>query len=149
MQGCVFGAVLNLPEMSKLFQRREAISTSAVISLESASRHRDRFLAFVFGAIAVLSLAFSAFALYFVTLVSSGIVMSIVCFILIFVLFFFAVLEHRQAKREFQASVKETEEDTEIIREEEAALNYDLAQIVALWNELVPDDSASEPKSED
>jgi uncharacterized membrane protein len=148
MQGCVFGAVLNLHETSKLFQRREAISTSAVISLESGSQHRDHFLAFVFGALGVLSLTLSAFALYFVTQVSSAAIMSLVSLVLVFVLFFFAALEHRQANREFRTAAKETEEAIETIRKEEAALDHELDQMVTLWNKLVPDDLVSESRSE-
>ena len=152
MQGCVFEALLILHKTSALLGRSEQSLTEAKRSLESAHRRGGRFLVLMFGAIAVMSLATSTISLYFTTLNSNFIVMSIVCFILFFVLLFFGFLEYRRANRQFQVAeqkLTQAEEVVDIVREEVVASDEDLAQVGAEWKKLVPDDLVSEPKSED
>ena len=152
MQGYLLRALIILHKTSAFFGRSERSLTEFRESLEFYHRHRDRFLALVFGAIAVLSLGTSTMALYFTTQNSNFIVMFIVCFILFFVLLFLGVSEYRHANSEFQiATQKLTQagEVVDIVGKEVAASNEELAQVVAEWKELVPDDLVSEAKSED
>jgi len=152
MQNYVLRVLLILHKTSALLGRSEQSITEAKRSLESAHRRGDRFLVLMFGAIAVMSLATSTISLYFTTLDSNFIVMSIVCFILFFVLLLFGFLEYRRENRQFQVAeqkLTQAEEVVDIVGKEVAASDEDLAQVVAEWKELVLDDLVSEPKSED
>jgi Ca2+/Na+ antiporter len=154
MEGCVFGALLILHKTSALFITSEQSLTEAKVSLEFYHRHGDRFLALMFGAIAVLSLAYSAMALYFTTLNSLFMVMFILCFILFLVLLSFGGKEYHHANSQFRVAEQKLTQAKEVIdtvREEVVASDKELAQIVAEWKELtpVPDDVVSKPKLED
>ena len=152
MESCVFKALLILRKTVQLFETRESTSTSVIVSLESYRQHGNRFLALIFGAITVMAFGTSMLALYFATLNSNLIVMFIVCFVLFFVLFLFGFLEYRSANSQYREGKKEltqTKEIIDIVRKEEAVLDDALAQVVAEWKKLIPDDLVSEPKSEE
>ena len=152
MQGCVFRLLLVLRKTVHVFEARVATSTLMTLSLESYRQHGNRFLAFTFGAITAIGGGASLLALYYSNQDSDFIRISTVLFILCFVLFIFAVLEHRQMNSELREAKKETTQAKEVVdaaREEALALDEELAQVLAEWKELVPDDSVSEPKSEE
>ena len=101
-----------------------------------------------------MGVAASMLALYYATRHSVFIVTSIVCFISVFVFIFFGFLEYRRSNSQFQVAEQKltrTEKVVDSVREEVAASDEELAQVVADWKELtpVPADLVSEPKSED
>lgn len=153
-QGYVLRSLFILHKQSVSFTRSERSLTQFKESLESAHQRMDRSLVLMFGAITMMGVAASMVALYYATQRSSYIVVSIVSFISVFVLIFFGVLESRRSDKQLQAAeqkLTQTENVVDRVGEEIAASNKELAEIVAEWKELtaVPDDLASEPKSED
>lgn len=143
MQGCVFRLLLVLRKRAYVFEARVASSTLITVSLESYHQHGNRFLAFTFGGITVFGGSASLLALYFATQESAFIRMSIVLFVLFFVLLIFAVLDYRQMNSQLQEARKATTQAKEVAdaaSEEAVALNGELEQVLAEWKELVPDD---------
>ncbi len=139
-----------LQRISGAFIESELSITELKMYLESYHRHGDRFLAFMFGAIAAMSLGTSTIALYFATMNSNFIGMFTVCFILFFVLLFFGFREYRREKsehQEFEQTFAKHQRAIDRIEERLEELTDDLAQIVDEWNELVPDDLVSEPRN--
>jgi len=149
MQGCVFRLLLVLRKTIRVFEARVATSTLMTLSLESYRQHGNRFLAFTFGAMTALGGSASLLALYYAKQDSDFIRISTALLVLSFVLLIFAVLEYRQMNSELREAKKETTQAKELIdaaREDGVALNEELAQVLAEWKELFPDDSVSEPK---
>jgi hypothetical protein len=146
MQGCMLRVLLILHKTSLLFGRSERSLTEVEQSLESTDRGMDRFLVLFFGAITMLGLATSMLSLYFATMDATARVLSIVFSILALVWFILGFLEYRRVRSQFRGAKKkltQTEEVVESIEKEVAAANDNLAQIVAEWKELVPDDLAT------
>ena len=151
-QGYVLRSLFILHKQSVLFTRSERSLTEFKESLESAHQRIDRSLVLMFGAITMMGVATSMLALYYATQRSFFIVASIVCFILVLVFVFFAFLEYRRSNSQFQVAeqkLTQAEEVVDIVGEEVAASDDDLAHVGAEWKELFPDDLVSEPKSED
>lgn len=150
MQGCVFRALLILHRISSLFGTSEQSLTGVEESLGFAHRRMDRSLVLMFGAIAVVGIATSMSSLYFATLDRAFRVMSAVCFISVFGFFFLSFLEYRRANSQFQVAEQKltrTKEVVDIVRQEVAASDEELRQVVAEWKELVPNDLVSESKN--
>jgi len=148
-QGCILRSLFILHKQSILFTRSERSLTEFKESLESAHRRMDRSLVSMFGAVTVIGIGASMLALYYATRHSSFMITSIGCFISVFVLIFFGFLDYRRSNSQFQAAeqkLTQTENIVDGVGEEIAASTKELAQIVAEWKELFPDDSVSEPK---
>jgi predicted signal transduction protein with EAL and GGDEF domain len=152
MQGCAFRLLSVLRKTVHLFEARVAALTLITVSLEAYRQHGNRFLAFTFGAITVFGGSASLLALYFATEDPTFIRMSTVLFVLFFVLLILAVLEYRQMNSLLREAKKETilaKEITDAAKEEGVSLDEELAQVLAAWKKLVPDDLVSEHKPED
>lgn len=151
MQGCVFGVLLVLDNISTLGKRTEWSTRSLEESVESISRNVDYSLRFIFGTLATLGITISTSALYSTTKDFLLAVLSILSLALTGVLFFFAVRYDRRAssqRKTFHSELLQTREQSQSLKEQAVALNDTLAQIIATWRELVPHDLASEPRSD-
>lgn len=150
MQGCMLNALLLMEETSMLIRRTELSVTSAKESLKSINQGMDRFIVLFFGAITMLGIATSMLSLYLVTLDFTARVLSIVFPILALVCFFLGFLEYRRASSQIRVTRKtfaQRGEDSASTREEAKAIDDALAQILAEWKELVPDDLVSESRN--
>jgi Flp pilus assembly protein TadB len=153
MQNCVFNLLQAQHKISTFMSETEWSMSSLKQSVESVSQNEDYSLRFMFGALTAMGIALSMTVVYSTTEDFVAGILSLMSFALAVVLFFLSVRYDRrvrsQRKTFFQKEWPEAQEQTQRVKEEAAALDDALAQVVAEWKKLIPDDLASEPKSED
>jgi hypothetical protein len=152
MQGYMFRTLLILRKTVHLFEARQATGTSALVSMESRHRRRDRSLMFLFGGLTAISVANSIFSIDFTALdftakfvLGTFYTLGVICFILACLEYYWVESQSREATQE----LTRTKEVLDVAREEDTALEDEMARILAGWKELFPDDLASEPRPED
>ena len=152
MQGCVFNVLLTLDKISMLIRRAERSTSSLEESVEFTSQAMDDSFRFMFGTITTLGITISITALYLVTKDFLLIVLIIICFALTGSFFFLSVRYNRRAKSQrktfFRREWPQAREQSRSDKEEAAALDDVLAQVLAEWKELSPDDLVSESKND-
>lgn len=151
-QGCVFNVLLILYKMSSLVSRSEQAVVLGEVSLESANQIMNRSIVFVFGAMTLMGVSASMAALYFATRNPNFGVLAIACGIFALAASIYAVLQGRRAGGQLRVTRKisaQSGEDLAIAKKKAEALDDKLAQALADWKELIPDDLVSESKSED
>ena len=152
MQGCMFKVLLILHKMSSVIKRSEGAFTLSKESIESAHRSKDRSYIFFFGVISATAFTTSVFSLYRATQDMFFRVFAIVFGILTLVLVLLTFSQYRRSSSQSREAEKISAQSGEYLAsagKEEEALDAELAQALAEWKELVPDDSVSEPKWED
>ena len=152
MQGCVFNVLLVMHKISTLISRTEWYMSSLKESVESTSQNMGYAITFMFGTIAMMGITVSMSTLYSATKDFSFMVLCIACFALTVFFLFLAFRYNRRASSQRKTSEREllqAREQAQSDKGEAAALDDALAQALAEWKELVPDDLVSEPKSED
>ena len=152
MQGRMFNVFLILHKMSSVTKRSEGAFTLSKESIESAHRSKDRLYIFFFGVISATAFTTSIFSLYFVTQNILYRVFAIVFGVLTLLLILLTFSQYRRSSSQSREAEKISAQSGEYLAsagKEEEALDAELAQALAEWKELFPDDLASEPKSED
>jgi predicted ABC-type exoprotein transport system permease subunit len=152
MQGRMFNVLLILHKMSSVLKRSEGAFTLSKESIESAHRSKDRLYIFFFGVISATAFTTSVFSLYRATQDMFFRVFAIVFGVLTLVLVLVTFLQYRSTNSQFREAEKISAQSGEYLAsaiKEEEALDAELAQALAEWKELFPNDLASEPKSED
>lgn len=152
MQGCVFGVLLILHKTSTLFRKGEWSTRLLEGYVESSSRDVEYSLTFMFGAIATTGITLSMTAVYSTTGNFLSGVLSLVFFALTVFCLFLAFRYNRRASSErktFWAQLPQAREQSQNVKEEAAALDDAMAQLLAEWKKLVPNDRVAEPKSGD
>ena len=152
MQGCMFNVLLILDKATSLSDRAERAVSSFEIPLSSVTDIANTSVVFMFGAFTMIGLSFALSSLYLTTQELAFRILAIVTGIVALALGIFAIFGHRTAKsqiKELKKKSTQTKEDYESFKKEAKALDAELAQALAEWKELFPDDLASEPKSKD
>lgn len=152
MQGCVFNVLLILHNMASLIEKSELALNSGEVSLESINQIMNRSIVFMFGAMSLMGVSVSMTSLYLITQELAFRVVTIVVSVFAVVLGIYAVSQYRRASSQIRVARKtfaQRGEDLASTKEEAKALDAKLAQALAEWKELVPDDLVTESKSED
>lgn len=152
MQGCVLKVLLILDKKSSVIKRSEGAFTLSKESIESSHRSKDRLYIFFFGVISAMAFTTSVFSLYHATQDMFFRVFTIVFGVLTLVLVLLMLLQYRRSSSQSREAEKVSAQSGEYLAsagKEEEALDAELAQALAEWKELVPDDLVSEHKSED
>jgi len=152
MQSCVFNMLLALHKISALISRTEWATSSLKESVESASQNMNYALTFMFGTIAMIGIIGSMIALYLTTKDFFFRVLSIASLALAVFFLFLAFRYNRRAssqRKTFETELLQAREQAQSAKEEAVALDGALAQVLAEWKEIAPDNLVSEPKSED
>lgn len=151
-QVVVLKVLLLMRKTSASFDRTDRSLNAVKESLEPIHRYRDRDLVLIFGVITVLGVGYALLSLYLTTRHVIYGALSIAYIVLVFVLIFRMFVESRRAGdqlREAEKMMTQASKDVKSLTEEEASLEDDLTQVAAELKELFPDNSVSEPKSED
>lgn len=151
MQGCVFDMLLVLHKITSLISRMEWSTSSVQEFMRSAHQSMNYALTFMFGAVAMLSIAISMLTLYATTddfvFRISGIVAGTLGAVLIFLSVRYVNRADKERKT-FETEWRQAREQAQSMEQEAAALDESLAQVVNEWKELVPDDLVSEPRND-
>lgn len=152
MQDRMFNVLLILDKTTSLIDRAEQVASSFEIPLYTVTHTVNTSIVFMFGALTMIGLSVALSSLHITTQELAFKVVAIVIGIFALALGIYAILQYRSASSQIQGIKKkatQTEEVFDRFKKESAALDDALAQALAKWKELVPDDSVSEPKSED
>jgi len=152
MQACAYDTLRTQHKVSTFIMDHDWSLSSLERSVDSASQVTNYALTFMFGTIAALGISASMSASYSVTKDLLTGILGLAFWVLSVVFFFFSFRYHRLANRQHKTintELLQKREKSQSVKEEAAALDYALDQVLAEWKELVPDDMVSEPKSED
>lgn len=150
MQACVYEILRAQHKISTFIINQGGSLSSLEQSAESVHQIRNYSLTFMFGTIAALGISASMTATYPVTKDLLTGILGLSFWVLSLVFFVFSFRYHRLANREskkINAVLSQKREKSQSVREEAASLDEALAQALAEWEELVPDDSISEFKN--
>lgn len=152
MHRCVFNVLLIVRATALLTESMELDLTRAAVSVESISKPVNRSIIFMFGAMTLMGVSVSMLALYHTTLDPAFRVATTILGLSALGLGIYAVFQYRRADSQIRVTEKtfaKIQEDSVSARESAKVLDDAIDQALAEWEELTPDDSVSESKSED
>jgi hypothetical protein len=150
MQTCVFKLVQAQHRISTFLDKTQWDMASVKDSVESVQQHMNNSVTFMFGSLATLGISLSMIYVYSGTHDFFARVSAIFTLILGSAFYVVAFRYNRLANKQRLAAKSELCLRLQLpnIKEEAATLDEEMARVLAEWEKLVPDDSASKLKSE-